>query len=256
MASSVTESPANKLTFVSDDDYRIINLDTMHLILLNQIQESDYKRTKELLVDASMKPLTPKELESLNDKPGVNTSKNILPDGRFLKNNWEESQRHMIADLLTVNTFDGSHLSPPLVTEKFDVFIRSGHHNSILKMQKLQVNNKWISIPQHLDHLGAGFDITSYGENSILSKEDGIWLVNNTNNQVKPLIPSTYNGKTYEALMQESLDLYKTNNVIWNGGFTLSPDDTKLMYSSNRHDIANRNPSLFYTISLLASKPK
>lgn len=49
--------------------------------------------------------------------------------------------------------------------------------------------------------------------------------------------PSTYNGKTYEDLIKESIEIYGENRVFWNGQASISPDGSSIAYISNKANI-------------------
>jgi Tol biopolymer transport system component len=53
----------------------------------------------------------------------------------------------------------------------------------------------------------------------------------------KTLTPRTFNGKTYDDLRAESMDLSEGTQVFWNGQAAISPDASSVAYISNKADM-------------------
>jgi len=61
----------------------------------------------------------------------------------------------------------------------------------------------------------------------------------------KNMTPDTYEGKTFEELQQESIDLYDKDYLNWNSNVMPSPDNNKVAYLSNKHDLKSLTSALF-----------
>ncbi|MGO4699424.1 hypothetical protein AB4Z50_34855 [Paenibacillus sp. 2TAB26] len=236
---------AGNLDFIGDEYYRMLQVDTDNPILLNRLQDRDYAKIKEFLVDESSEPLTLQALKEIEVDPNARVVDNMLQDGRFLKENWDELQHKMIEEALTVRTLNGIRTKEQINPQEFETSVKTSHGDIAIKLQKVQVDGKTIVIPKNSDDIPVQFSITPDGQKSLVSAENGLWLVNSSNNQLELLLPSTYNGKTFEALAEESMNLYGENIVVWNEDVMSSPDSKTLVYNSNKNNIKTRGSALF-----------
>lgn len=232
-------------TFVSDEYYKLLRVDTDHPILLSIPQDSDYAKALASLVDESAVPMTSQEIEAIQADPNASMVDNVLPDGRFLKENWVQLQNEIVEASQTVRIWSQHSISAPINSQVFETIVNTGHGELLLNLQKLQVDDKTIFIPKSNKNFPAEFTITPDGQKSFVHAENGLWLINRSNNQLEQLSSNTYNGKTYEALVKESFDLYKENVIHWNAGVLPSPDSTKLVYQSRKNNIEAREATLF-----------
>jgi len=226
-------------SFVSDERYQLLPIDIDHSILISLPQSSDYAAALELLVDESAVPMTSEVIEAIKADPNASMVDNVLPDGRFLKDNWIELQNKIVEDSRTFRLLSGSNISAPI--NVFEATLETGHDDLIIDLYSFEVDGKTKNVPKKYGN----YTFTPDGQKFFIYTEKGIWLINSVNQQLDQLSADSYNGKTYEALVEESFKLYKENAVHWNSSVTPSPDSTMLIYKSRKHNIENREEAFF-----------
>lgn len=128
-------------------------------------------------------------------------------------------------------------------TESFNVTVKTLQGNDRIKMKQVSAAGIAMAVPVNSDELGVQFVITPDGQQSFLASDLGIWSVDSK--QAKKISPDDYNTMSYDALAQQSAELYQENIVRWNENITPDPTSTKLAYISNKHDIFNDANALY-----------
>lgn len=128
-------------------------------------------------------------------------------------------------------------------SKNFNVSISTLQGSDRVKMKEVTAGTTTMALPDRPDDLGLQFVITPDGQKSFLASDLGIWSVDA--GQAKKITPDNYNSMTYDALAEQSAELYQENIVRWNENITPDPTGTKLAYISNKHDIYNDTNALF-----------
>ncbi|QOX64991.1 hypothetical protein FRZ06_17380 [Anoxybacterium hadale] len=127
--------------------------------------------------------------------------------------------------------------------ENFNVTVKTLQGSDRIKMKQVTSEGIVMAVPNNSDELGVQFVITPDGQQSFLASDLGIWSVDSK--QAKRISPADYNTMSYDALAQQSAELYQENIVRWNENVTPDPTSTKLAYISNKHDIFNDRNALY-----------
>ncbi|MDQ0116233.1 hypothetical protein [Paenibacillus harenae] len=176
------------------------------------------------------------------DKLLVNTENPILLNRiqarHRVKNKLIEGALHVVA-------LHGNNTLENIVTTKFEAKLDTGIAEFALKLQRLKIDGRSITIPQDRNDFPLGFTLTKDGKQSYFVAENGIWGLNDESNEFKRLTPSTYNGKTYEDLAKTAMKWTGEPIVAWNGDERLSPDGTQMVYFGDKHDVGSGDSALF-----------
>lgn len=128
-------------------------------------------------------------------------------------------------------------------SKNYNVTINTLQGSDRVKMKAVTSDGITMTLPDRPDDLGLQFVITPNGQQSFLASDLGIWSVDAS--QARKITPDNYNSMTYDALAEQSAELYQENIVRWNENVTPDPTSTKLAYISNKHDIYNDTNALF-----------
>jgi Tol biopolymer transport system component len=96
--------------------------------------------------------------------------------------------------------------------------------------------NDSVILPRDFDSSANAFEIAHGGEYTLFMSDFGMVYVNNRG-AVEVISHPVYNGKTYDRLREESIQLFGDNYVFWNGQVSISPDNSCVAYVSNKGDI-------------------
>ncbi len=169
----------------------------------------------------------------------------LLSDGQYHPKNWKKFDYELMEEAQTIRTLERISKREGEWREVFTAVVLTGTGEIEVKLQRVKFESKTVVIPQDFEHFPLAFAITPDGEKLIIYSDNGLWLANSANNQLEKISSSTYGGKSYEALVKESIDLYEEPNVSWNSGVIASPDSATLVYQSNKNDIAKGSSALF-----------
>ncbi|WP_139997501.1 hypothetical protein [Paenibacillus paridis] len=188
---------------------------------------------------------TKNEVSNLEEDLNTTGTKEILTDLQYHKENWTELGDEWVEEAQMFRTLKRISSREQDRKEEFATSVRTGHGDIVFNLQKVQYKDKTIVIPQNFDDFPLEFAFIREGEKLLVAAENGLWIVDSSNSQPQKISSSLYNGKTYEDFAQESIDLHGKNYVSWNSGILPSPDSTRLVYNSNKHDMESGGSALF-----------
>jgi len=230
---------------VSDEHYKKLPVKTSDPIVEKHLQDSDYIETLESLVDQNVDPAD----LSLYDDEDSHMVDNMLPDGRYLLDDWMERQQGLLkarAHVTTLSTLATSSQFNKNGVYTFD-FSReaSSDVTQSISFQKLMIDNKVMMVPLNWGSQNFEWYVTPNKEKSIIANEYGIWLMDPSSNQINQISPNSYQNKTIEELIDKSMELYGEDLIVWNADVSLAPNSEKLVYVSNKNSFQDGGTGVF-----------
>lgn len=216
-------------TNISNEYYAPILLANSDQILFQKtLQENDYAQILEALVDTSV-PVDLAAVEKAATDPDANLPDNMLPDGRVLRGDWREIQEKLIASAQVVTAL----CSSTMVATASDSQISIVTDDASYKMNVVVVDGQQYIIPE--SGLSSCEIIPSTNE-SVFYDNQGIWLVNPQTLETNEILPSKYNGKTYEELLEQATQNGNTN-LVWSNQVCVNDGGSKLAYISDKENL-------------------
>ena len=199
------------------------------VVLQRTLTDKDYEEIQEQLIDTTKEPDLISAEKAKND-PDIVLPDNMLPDGRFLKENWMELEQQLVAERqdVLVRNQDGTYQTGASQnTKKASVTLNAKEALS-LQTEQIKVGGETVLMPK----AAAGSMLSSAampdGKNVVAYSEQEMWIVSGQEKTAKLAVPNTYQGKSYEAMVEESYSKYAENAVLWCGQVTPAPDSKKI----------------------------
>ena len=147
---------AKEWTYVDDAYYSLVNTGEGFPILVKRLQNSDYDDILTNLIDTSLRPDTV-AVQNAAYNPDAILPDNMLPDGSFLVENWEDLYEQLINDTYEVKTLhvtkEQQVTLEEVSTQNQKLSITDGNTNTI--------NAKIITTKKGNIALPTNFDITN-----------------------------------------------------------------------------------------------
>ncbi|MFD0959630.1 hypothetical protein [Paenibacillus chungangensis] len=205
-------------------------------LLVNEPQDRDYAAALEAVVDDAAAPMSKEEIEKIKADPNASMVDNVLPDGRYLQDNWVELQNEMVEASIAIRTTEGTSIGNSLPGRRFERTIAMGNRDALIKLQEVEVEGRLIIAPQNPNQFPGEFIISPDGMQSYLAVDNALYAIHSDDKQLRRLSSDTYNGKTYEQLNELALKQSPHSGLVWNAGVIWNRDYTKLIYHSNKHN--------------------
>ena len=235
-ATTLAATQPNPWQLVDESCYKMLDVDTDNPILIPVLQQQDYDEIQSELID----PQKAQEAYAINGN-GIEINQDD-----FLKDNWESIQQALILERLEIRTLEESPRTKSLFPYKFEIDLDYSYGQEPINLQVIQTSDMEVTIPETPDDILAQFAITPDGTTSLLGTERGLWVINASNgNPNKISTEKTSEGKSYDELMELSIELYGDNIVQWNDQLSPSPNSQEVAYISNRDQIDSGGASLY-----------
>ena len=208
------------------------------VVLQRALTDKDYEEIQEQMVDTARAPDLISAEKAKND-PDIVLPDNMLPDGRFLKENWMELERQLVEERqnVLVKDQDGAYQTGASQAGKKASVTLDAKAALSLQTEQIKVGNETVLLPK----AAAGSMLASAampdGKNVVAYSEQEMWIVSGQEKTAKLAVPNTYQGKSYDALVEESFNKYEENAVLWCGQVTPAPDSKKIAYAANKNDL-------------------
>ncbi|MDR2360964.1 MAG: hypothetical protein LBD85_06790 [Oscillospiraceae bacterium] len=231
-----TNGIPDEWAYFDDDYYSLVNTSDGTHILVKRLQDRDIQSINEQLIDNSVLPDTVLA-ETIVADPDAVLPDNMLPNGSFLVENWESLQEQLVNESLAIKSIEvleNGNFSTNIVSQS-DI---SSNITDIVNIDAslITTENSSVVLPQNFDSPAVAFEIAHGGEYVLYIFDSGMVYVNN-DGVVNTVSHPTYNGKTYDQLKEESIQLLGDNYVFWNGQASISRDNSCVAYVSNKGDI-------------------
>lgn len=206
-------SSATPWKYVDGDAYKLVRAGNGKYLAYRILQDKDKK-----------------EIRAMISEQGV--------DGEVFKENWKELRKDLTSSLNKIKGFgkDDTFISTQI--EDFKVSLDALGEAVTWNFKKAKIDGKSIVIPEEADNLPFEFVVSGDGAKCLAATEKGLWKLDADGKKAEKLSVQSYNGKSYEELMEEmnsgitSEDEF--NVLFWNANPVINPDGTKVVYSSNR----------------------
>ena len=228
--------PEMKWTQISEGQYRkIAGGDGADLILESVPQEIDHEVILEQLVDPNVEPDLA-AVEAVKNDPNATLPDNYLPDGRVLVENWIELERQIVEVLSKTETValrDGK-LSDDY--EERIVPMKFGTRDTEIKVVSDEERDYIFILPdQSLTKVLPGT------KHWICFMDRNLWLMDLDQNEAKPILSETWDGLTYEQLMERRSEMQGWNSMNMCGLPEINPSGTKMVYTAEKSELCNWN---------------
>lgn len=208
------------------------------VVLQRTLTDKDYEEIQQQLIDTTREPDLVSAEKAKND-PDIILPDNMLPDGRFLKENWIELEQQLIAEYqnVLVRNQDGAYQTGASQNSKKSSVTLDAKESLTLQTEQLKIGNETILLPKAEAGAIVGSAAMPDGKNVVAYNEQEMWIVSSQAKRAKLAVPNTYQGKSYDALVEESYSKYAENAVLWCGQVTPAPDSKKIAYAANKNDL-------------------
>lgn len=220
------------------------------VVLQRSLTDADYAAIKEQLIDTSKEPDLV-SAQKAKDDPDAILPYNMLPDGRFLKDNWVELEKQLMAEYqqVLVMSNDGTYETVSKENGQKTSVTLNAKENVAIETQRVQVNGKTFLLPNVEEGSALRTFVMPNGKNVVVHSEQEMWLVSEQGQPVKQAVSNTYQGKSYDALVKESFQKYRENAVLWCGQVTPSPDSEKIAFAANKNDLDGGYSVFLYDVA-------
>lgn len=204
--SACTDGSGTEKWMRLDDNYYSMVKAGDSYILVRRLQEKDYWYIEEQLIDNDRAPDTISAEIAAND-PDAFLPYNMLPDGRFLLENWEEVRDKLYKEMCAVRQLE--------ITDD-GISIIDAEKSEVMPDSKLLFDGGAVHVltregsllvPDDLDNLSVGFAAAPGGEYTLFILKSEM-LRADWDGNVRTLSSSLYNGKTYDQLTEEAIGLF------------------------------------------------
>ena len=154
----------------------------------------------------------------------------MLPDGRMLKENWQELQSELLEEAKKISTLrlfgTMSNVREKPVSVPFD--------GESCDMKIVTSGRQKYAIPAE-DF--TNYEVMPMTNETILYNEHGIWLVDPDTESSRELLPDSYNGKSYDELYNQAIESGNQNGLVWSHQVCANQSGSKLAYISDKENL-------------------
>ena len=240
-----TDMQNSAWTEVGDGYYTNVVGTKENVILQRELTDKEYQEIQEQLIDTSRTPDLD-AAERVKNDPDATLPDNMLPDGRFLKENWETLEQELVNRYQTtlISTEKSVYRQTSNQNAKNMSVVLNAKEGLSLQMERVNSGEATTLVPKAVQDSGLTATTMPDGQKIIATSKDSMWIVSNDGGTVELAVPNVYQGKSYDTMVQESYAIYGEDAVLWCGQETASPDSTKVAFVSNKNNIG-KGYSLF-----------
>lgn len=225
------------------------------VVLQRVLTDKDYAEIQQQLIDTNRTPDVI-SAERAKDDPDIVLPDNMLPDGRFLKENWEELEQQLIKDYQgrLVCDQDGVYRAVTRQGGETTSVVLDKKEGLTISAERINVGDETVLIPKTEKGSMLASATMPDGKNAIAYSNQKMWLITGETNRAEVIVPNTYQGISYNALVEESYQKYGENSVLWCGQVTPAPDSQKIAYASNKNNLDDGYSVFLYDINTESEK--
>lgn len=215
-------------------------------------------------VNSSWHPIDQDAFKVISSANGVNIAYRILEDENkseivslvteigendeqgALKDNWQDIRSDYIKMLDSFKEIGSDMSFNELPAEPIIVSFSNGSGDQTWLFYKMKNNGKTVFIPEEIEDLPFEFVYDIDSEVYLIATETGLWQLDTKSNLPIKLSYSSYDNKSYDDLLKELNEgqEYK-GGLFWNTHAVISPDGSKVVYSSNKDCTERKGYSLW-----------
>lgn len=240
-----TDMQGSAWTEVGDGYYTNVAGTKENIVLQRELTDKEYQEIQEQLIDTN-RASDLVAAERIKTDPDATLPDNMLPDGRFLKDNWETLEQELVKQYQTtlVSTEKGVYRQASKQNTKTMSVVLDAEEGLSLQMERVDSGEATTLVPKAVQDSGLTATMMPDGQKVIAASKDSMWIISDDGNTVDLAVPNVYQGKSYDTMVQESYDSYGEDAVLWCGQETASPNSTKVAFVANKNDIG-KGYSLF-----------
>lgn len=229
-------------TLYNASSYAFESLGSQNLLLSKMLQPSEVNEILNQLVDTEKPPLTKQELQQINKDPNAYLTDNILPDGRYLKENYVELQMQMVQELSKPFVYGIEKQSIEQITVTID-------QKATLNCERIKVKNGFVLKPiTEINSQYFSYIFSDNGSQTVIVLENGIWRIDANSMAIQKIIEM--DEDKYSALFDASIKRFGMNQVFPNSFVTANATTEKIAYISNRNSFDDGTNDLFLVDSV------
>lgn len=206
--------------------YESVRLGKQDLLLIKSLQPDEYDVIFEQLVDSEKEPLTQQQLQQLKRDRNSYFPDNILPDGRYLKENHLELENQIYQEMT----------KPVVMGDESQVIQQvtvSLGNKATLICNRIKLKEGFALRPvSEINYRYFNYMISDNGSQTIVELENGIWTIDAATMHVQRI--TEMNDDTYAALQASSFKRFGMNQVFANSFVTVNATLDRIAYVSNR----------------------
>ncbi len=220
-----------KWTYLAPENYQIVAMPKNVPVVYNALQDKDMQKISEaksgMFIENGVEVFDNTPTDINYDKAG---RPDIVPPLRFKgitpENNLVDAQK-----------------------EVFEISYQDGEETEKVKIAKLTLGNQTIFTPAEPEYSPCGFIPSPDYSRFVLATQKGLWLLEAGKPSANKISKDEFNGRTYNELrseLQEKLaGIEGPATLWWNDNPIFSPDNSKIVYTTNRDCIESGGNSIW-----------
>ncbi len=224
-------------TLYNASSYAFESLGSQNLLLSKMLQPSEVNEILNQLVDTEKTPLTKQELQQIKKDPNAYLTDNILPDGRYLKDNYVELEMQMVQELSKPFVYGVETQTIEQITVLID-------QKATLNCERIKVKNGFVLKPiTEINSQYFSYIFSDDGSQTIIVFENGIWKIDANSMAFQKIIEM--DADTYSSLYDASIKRFGMNQVFPNSFVTVNATAEIIAYISNRNSFDDGTSDLY-----------
>lgn len=229
------------------------------LLMTGLIQPSE-SEINEKLVDLKALPMDEKELLALKGDPNAQPVDNMLPDGRYLVEDFVVNQNEiaeaLIEQSIEIRWIKDGELGKPLNARKVERSLEQDLQSVRLSLWEVEPEvGRKVLLPRNPERFPMSFHVMQSGERLLVYNDQGLWAMDATSDDVTRLTSDSYQGLTIEQLKTAMAQERPMETLYWIGGGMPDPDGQSIAYISNRRGWKEGGKSI-YVFDLAAGEER
>lgn len=224
ISTSVAFSSVSPWKSIDNDSYSLVKAGNGKYLAYRILQDKDKQNIRTMICEQSI-------------------------DGEVMKDNWKELRKGIISSLTGIKDLNTDDKLTSIQTDDFEASFDAFGEDKIWKFHKVTNEDGVFVIPEEADNMPIEFAASDDGSEYLVATEKGLWKIDANEKKTEKISKESYNGKSYEELLREMnsgiVDEDEFNALFWNSNLIISPDGTKVVYSSNRDCTAGKGYSLW-----------
>ena len=211
--------------YLSDEYYSAIKKDLNGFVAYEHIQKREELQIEEKLLESNIKT-EPELAQFIKENPDASGLDNMSEDGRFYIDDWYMYYPEMLNNAANVYRIDLDGDLRKL--EKTYQLIKMAGAEYLLAL--IKDTDRTLILPPNMDYAGIEHHMIENGKASLFPMADGIYKVS-----AEALNPINLNPQYNDMTYLDSINKWE-DVIFWNYRLSVSPDETKYVYCSNKDD--------------------
>lgn len=238
----------------------IFRTGTGEALLMTGLIQPNESEINEKLVDSNALLMDDKELNAIQEDPNAQPVDNILPDGRYLIDDFVTKQNEiaeaLIEQSIEIRRIKDGELGEPLNATKVERSLEQDLQSLRLPLWEVEVEaGRKVLLPRNPERFPISFHVMLGGERLLVYNDQGLWGMDAYSDDVKRLTSDSYQGLAIDQLKTDMAKERPTETLYWIGGGMPDPDGQSIAYISNRRGWKEGGNSI-YVFDLAAGEER